>query len=48
MAALPSDDPLDPKRRRRVDFTLPEILEQPEVIRTTLGHVFPWSVLNAR
>lgn len=36
MAALPSDDPLDPKRRRRVDFTLPEILEQPEVIRTTL------------
>jgi glucosamine--fructose-6-phosphate aminotransferase (isomerizing) len=36
MAALPTDDPLDPKRRRRVDFTLPEILEQPEVIRTTL------------
>lgn len=37
MAALPTDDPLDPKRRRRVDFTLPEILEQPEVIRTTLS-----------
>lgn len=36
MAALPTDDPLDPKRRRRVDFTLPEIVEQPEVIRTTL------------
>ena len=36
MAALPSDDPLDPKRRRRVNFTLPEILEQPDVIRTTL------------
>ena len=36
MAALPTDDPLDPKRRRRVDFTLPEILEQPQVIRTTL------------
>lgn len=37
MAALPTDDPLDPKRRSRVDFTLPEILEQPEVIRATLG-----------
>ena len=37
MAALPTDDPLDPKRRRRVDFTLPEILEQPDVIRTTLA-----------
>ena len=36
MADLPTDDPLDPKRRRRVDLTLPEILEQPEVIRTTL------------
>lgn len=36
MAALPTDDPLDPKRRRRVEFTLPEIMEQPEVIRTTL------------
>jgi glucosamine--fructose-6-phosphate aminotransferase (isomerizing) len=36
MAALPTDDPLDPKRRRRVDFTLPEIVEQPEVIRSTL------------
>jgi glutamine---fructose-6-phosphate transaminase (isomerizing) len=36
MAALPTDDPLDPKRRRRVELTLPEILEQPKVIRTTL------------
>src|SRR5689334_10580256 len=36
MAALPSDDSLDPKRRRRVDFTITEIKEQPEVIRTTL------------
>jgi glucosamine--fructose-6-phosphate aminotransferase (isomerizing) len=36
MAALPTDDPLDPKRRRRVDLTITEINEQPEVIRTTL------------
>jgi glutamine---fructose-6-phosphate transaminase (isomerizing) len=33
---LPTDDPLDPGRRRRVELTLPEILEQPEVIRRTL------------
>ncbi len=40
MIALPTDDPLDPKRRRRVDFTRPEILEQPDCIRKTLaaGH----------
>ncbi len=38
MAALPTDDPLDPKRRRRVDFTLPEIVEQPDAIRRTLRH----------
>lgn len=37
MAALPTDDPLDPKRRRRVEFTLPEIVEQPAVIRATLA-----------
>ncbi|WP_052952798.1 SIS domain-containing protein [Devosia psychrophila] len=36
MAALPTDDPLDTKRRRRVELTLPEIEEQPQVIRTTL------------
>ncbi|MDF2797299.1 MAG: hypothetical protein K0R85_43 [Devosia sp.] len=36
MAALPTDDPLDPKRRRRVEFTRPEIIGQPETIRTTL------------
>jgi glucosamine--fructose-6-phosphate aminotransferase (isomerizing) len=38
MADLPTDDPLDPKRRRRVDFTLPEILEQPKAIAATLEH----------
>ncbi len=37
MAELPTDDPLDPKRRRRVDLTLPEIVEQPDVIRRTLS-----------
>lgn len=35
--ALPTDDPLDPKRRARVDFTRPEILEQPDCIRKTLA-----------
>jgi glucosamine--fructose-6-phosphate aminotransferase (isomerizing) len=29
---LPSDDPLDPKRRFRTDATRPELLAQPEVI----------------
>src|SRR5215207_6720854 len=37
MDALPSDDPLDEKRRRRVELTRPEILAQPEAIRNTLG-----------
>lgn len=37
MAALPTDDPLDPKRRRRVDLTRPEIGEQPDCIRRTLS-----------
>jgi|GEM_PF-474599 len=36
MDALPTDDPLDEKRRRRVDLTRPEILGQPDAIRTTL------------
>lgn len=35
--ALPTDDPLDPKRRRRVGLTWPEIVAQPEVIRRTLA-----------
>lgn len=34
--ALPTDDPLDPKRMQRVEFTRPEILEQPDCIRKTL------------
>src|SRR5262245_44413426 len=34
--ALPTDDPLDPKRRRRVDFTRDEIFQQPDAIRETL------------
>ncbi len=34
--ALPTDDPLDPKRMKRVEFTRPEILEQPDCIRRTL------------
>ena len=37
MSALPSDDPLDAKRRRRVDLTRPEILAQPQAIRATLA-----------
>jgi glutamine---fructose-6-phosphate transaminase (isomerizing) len=32
-AALPGDDPLDPKRRLRTDATYPELIAQPEVIR---------------
>jgi glucosamine 6-phosphate synthetase-like amidotransferase/phosphosugar isomerase protein len=31
-AALPGDDPLDPKRRLRTDATRPELLAQPEVV----------------
>ncbi|MBW4043106.1 MAG: SIS domain-containing protein [Acidobacteria bacterium] len=34
--ALPSDDPLDPKRRFRVEATGPELLAQPQAIRATL------------
>jgi glucosamine--fructose-6-phosphate aminotransferase (isomerizing) len=30
--ALPSDDPLDPKRRFRTDATRPELLAQPDVV----------------
>lgn len=33
--ALPTDDPLDPERRRRVDATRGEMLGQPEAIRAT-------------
>jgi glucosamine--fructose-6-phosphate aminotransferase (isomerizing) len=36
MAALPTDDPLDEKRRRRVELTRVEILGQPQAIRSTL------------
>jgi glucosamine--fructose-6-phosphate aminotransferase (isomerizing) len=34
---LPTDDPLDPKRRRRVELTLQEMWGQPEAIRQTLA-----------
>lgn len=34
--ALPTDDPLDPKRRKRVEITWAEMQAQPEVIRATL------------
>ncbi|HTI33686.1 MAG TPA: SIS domain-containing protein [Miltoncostaea sp.] len=33
--ALPTDDPLDPKRRRRVDATLGEMTAQPAAVRAT-------------
>ncbi|MDR3574370.1 MAG: SIS domain-containing protein [Anaerolineaceae bacterium] len=33
---LPTDDPLDPKRRKRVELTWNEMWTQPESIRTTL------------
>ncbi len=33
---LPTDDPLDPKRRKRVEFTWDEIWSQPAAIRATL------------
>ena len=36
MAALPTDDPRDPKRLRRVKLTHAEMFGQPEAIRTTL------------
>lgn len=35
IAALPSDDPLDARRRARVDATLPEMLAQPEALEET-------------
>lgn len=35
--ALPSDDPLDPRRRRRVEATGPELFGQPDAIRRTLA-----------
>lgn len=34
---LPSDHPLDPKRRRRVELTRQELWEQPEVLQKTLA-----------
>jgi glutamine---fructose-6-phosphate transaminase (isomerizing) len=37
MDALPTDDPLDEKRRRRVELTRVEILAQPQAIRATLA-----------
>lgn len=37
MDALPTDDPLDEKRRRRVELTRVEILAQPAALRDTLG-----------
>jgi glucosamine--fructose-6-phosphate aminotransferase (isomerizing) len=36
MASLPTDDPRDPKRLRRVKLTHGEMFGQPEAIRTTL------------
>lgn len=39
IAGLPTDDPNDPKRQRRVGLTLPEILDQPDcVVKTVRGH----------
>jgi glucosamine--fructose-6-phosphate aminotransferase (isomerizing) len=35
--ALPSDDPLDPKRRFRVEATGPELVGQPAAVRATLA-----------
>src|SRR5258708_29717112 len=35
--ALPSNDPLDPKLRLRVQETGPELFGQPAAIRSTLG-----------
>lgn len=36
--ALPSDDPLDPKRRARVELTGPELFGQPDAVEATLKH----------
>lgn len=38
MAALPTDDPRDPKRLRRVTLTHAEMFAQPAAIRTTWQH----------
>lgn len=35
--ALPSDDPLDPKRRFRVEATGPELFGQPDAVRATIA-----------
>ena len=35
---LPTDDPLDPKRRRRVELTHDEMWAQPEAVRRTLAN----------
>lgn len=37
MAQLPTDDPMDPKRMRRVEITWDEMWAQPEVIQNTLA-----------
>lgn len=37
IVALPTDHPLDPKRRARNEATLPELVAQPERIRETLA-----------
>lgn len=34
--ALPTDDPLDPKRRKRVEITWDELTAQPDVLHSTL------------
>lgn len=36
IAGLPTDDPNDPKRQRRVGFTMPEILDQPSCVEKTV------------
>lgn len=35
---LPSDEPLDPKRRFRVEATRGEMFDQPDAVRATLAH----------
>ena len=35
--ALPSDDPLDPKRRFRVEATRSELMTQPDAVRRSVG-----------
>jgi len=43
---LPTDDPLDPKRRKRVDYTWDELTTQLEAIRDTLERESP-AILHA-